>query len=333
MSETAESPPNLDPRFRQPEGWRWHGFERKKGRYVRFGSVSPKHIPDAVVVCLPGVREFSEKYFELAQWCLDHNMTFWILDWAGQGKSTRFIKSNPQKRHSHGFDEDVEDLRYFVKEYIKHSSVHPDKGRIPLAMIGHSTGAHIGLHYLAKQAEGFECACFDAPLFGLKAFEKLPQSMGLLIASLYRTFLGSSYVPKGSNWEKRKEYADLTSDEGRGAVERLWCEHVPELRCGDVTYRWVYEAQRSCMRLASVLKKTPPNIPCLFAFAGKESLVDNDLGQKIVGYIPGAKVIDYPGGGHEIMMEKDDVRNNFLQHFYALVKETIIDRPETLKPF
>jgi len=330
----TESPPNLEPQFCQPEGWRWHGFERKKGRYVRFGTVSPKNsIPDAVVVCLPGVREFSEKYFELAQWCLDHNLAFWVMDWVGQGKSTRLIKSNPQKRHSHGFDEDVKDLRYFVREYIKHSSVHPDKGRIPLAMIGHSTGANIGLHYLSSSAEGFECACFNAPLFGLKNFGKIPQFLGLAMASLYCFFAGSRYVPKGNDWEKRTEYTNLTSDEKRRAIEHLWAEHVPELRCGDVTYRWIYEAQRSCMHLKNVMKKTPPDIPCLFSIPEKGTLIDNALAQEIIGYIPKAKAINYPGGRHETIMENDEIRDNFLGHFYGLVKETILDRPETLKPF
>ena len=36
---------------------------------------------------------------------------------------------------------------------------------------------------------------------------------------------------------------------------------------------------------------------------------------------------------HEILMEKDAIRNDFIDRFYALIKESIIDRPETLKPF
>ncbi|MCK5375154.1 MAG: alpha/beta hydrolase [Alphaproteobacteria bacterium] len=331
---TIESPPDLATRFSPPENWRWHGFERKKGRYVRFGSAFPKDsIPDAVVVCLPGVREFSEKYFEVAHWCLDYNLAFWILDWVGQGKSTRLLKKNPQKRHSHGFKEDIKDLDYFIKEYIKHSSVHPDKGRIPRVMLGHSMGAHIGLHYLAENSEGFECACFDTPMLGLKVYEKIPQSLGLAAAFLYHIFAGSCYVPKGNNWGKRAEYANLTSDELHSTVENIWAKHIPELRCGDVTLRWIYEAQRSCMRLKNVCVHTPPQLPCLFAFSGKETLVDNSFAQKIVGYLPNAKIIDYPDNGHKIMMETDEIRDNFLEHFYNLIKETIIYRPETLKPF
>ena len=37
--------------------------------------------------------------------------------------------------------------------------------------------------------------------------------------------------------------------------------------------------------------------------------------------------------GYEIIMEVDAVRDDFLGKFYALIKEKIIDRPETLKPF
>ncbi|MFP4098039.1 MAG: alpha/beta fold hydrolase [Alphaproteobacteria bacterium] len=330
----TDPPPDLEPRFHQPEGWRWHGFERNNGRYLRFGSAFPKkRIPDAVVVCLPGVREFSEKYFEIARWCLDHNFAFWILDWVGQGKSSRLLKSNPQKRHSHGFDEDIRDLRYFIDGYIKHSSVHPDKGRIPMVMLGHSMGAHIGLHYLSQYPEGFECACFDAPMIGLRANKNIPQIFGLALFSVYCFFMGSRYVPKGSNWETRSDYANLTSDKARGALERLWAEHVPALRCGDVTYRWIYEAQRSCMNLRHILKGGQPDLPCLFAFGGRETLVDNDLAQNSLGFLPQAKILEYADAGHEIMMEQDKIRDHFFLHFYNLIKETILDRPEALKPF
>ena len=121
MEVKLSHPHDLEERFHKPVGWRWHRFERN-GRNIRFGSVFPKDsIPDAVVVCLQGVREFSEKYFEVAQWCLDHNLAFWTCDWVGQGKSTRLLQDS-QKRHSHGFDNDIDDLHYFILQYIKHSS-------------------------------------------------------------------------------------------------------------------------------------------------------------------------------------------------------------------
>ncbi len=35
----------------------------------------------------------------------------------------------------------------------------------------------------------------------------------------------------------------------------------------------------------------------------------------------------------KVLMEKDDIRDEFFTAFHQIVKETIIDCPETLKPF
>ena len=329
---TTDHQPDLDQKFQQPEGWRWHSFERD-GRKIRFGSVFPKDsIPDAVVVCLQGVREFTEKYYETAQWALDHNLAFWMMDWAGQGKSTRFL-SNPQKRHSKGFDQDVEDLHYFFMEYIKHSSVHPDKGRIPVAMLGHSMGANIGLRYLHKYNDVFECAAFSSPMIGIKALSCLPQKLALLTAEVCKSLVGQSYVPGGKDWGKRKDHVLLSHDPVRSKVHNTWCAHDPELQCGDVTFGWVYEAQKTCVKIQSPQVYGEILTPCLFAIPGHEDLVDNKMAEKVIGGIENAKTVDYPNAAHEILMETDVIRNDFLQHFYKLIEENIINRPETLKPF
>lgn len=329
---TNTTPHNLDTRFQMPQGWRWHSFQRN-GRKIRFGSVFPQDsIPDAVVVCVQGVREFSEKYFEVARWCNEQNLAFWIMDWVGQGKSTRYFDA-PEKRHGVCFDEDVLDLHYFILEYIKHSSVHPDKGRIPMAMLAHSMGANIGLRFLHRYPEIFECAAFSAPMIGIKVFEKVPQKFALCATSLCNLLLSKKHVPGGDGWDNRTEHARLSFDEERSQIDNIWCEHDPDLRCGDVTYGWLHEAQKSCMVVQNPSFHSEIITPCFFGIPEHEDLVDNKITQKVIGNIKDAKCVDYPGSAHEILMEKDEIRNDYLNNFYKLIKETIIDRPETLKPF
>lgn len=329
---TDLTPPDLETRFQEPEGWRWHSFKHN-GRELRFGTSSPKDsVPDAVVVCLQGVREFSEKYFETARWCNANNITFWTFDWAGQGKSTRYL-SNPQKRHGGDFAQDVEDLHCFIMEYIKHSSVHTDKGRIPMAMLAHSMGANLGMRYLQQYPDTFECAAFSAPMIGLKVFEKIPQSIAQMATALCSLCVGQSYIPGGDDWGKQKKHARLSSDPIRTLIHNQWCKADPELQTGEVTFGWLNVAQKSCRTVQQTSFTSQIKTACLFGIPGNDDLVDNVMANKVIGNIDNAQTIDYPDSFHEILMETDDVRDDFLNKFYNLIKENIIDRPETLKPF
>ncbi|MCB1782420.1 MAG: alpha/beta hydrolase [Alphaproteobacteria bacterium] len=335
MDIQLQTPPDLEERFTQPPGWRWHSFERVPGRRIVFGSVSPQDsIPDATVVCLEGVREFSAKYFETARWCLDHNMAFWVMDWAGQGMSTRFL-DNPQKRHSTGFGEDVADLHYFIMEYIKHSSVHPDKGRIPLVMLAQSMGANPGLRYLHDYPGVFRCAALNAPMTGLFALKDVPPRLGLSAAFALSGVAGKSYAWGQGDWENKQLPEDemVTSDPVRGALFNQWLEVNPVLRCGGVTNRWIYEAQKSNNLLHSSNFARSIETPCLIVVTGHEHLVDNEMTRKLAASMPHAQILELPDSYHESMLETERIRNAFWEPTYALIKETAIDDPEALKPF
>tara|TARA_B100000282_G_scaffold106594_1_gene75686 strand:- start:322 stop:1332 length:1011 start_codon:yes stop_codon:yes gene_type:complete len=328
--------PNLEPRFQEPEGWRWHSFKRNE-REIRFGSVFPKDkVPDAVVIGLGGLSEFAEKYFEIAHWCLEHNLAFWIMDWYGQGRSGRYL-DNPHKRHAVDFDEDVEDLHYFYMEYVKHACVHPDVGRIPVAMLAHSMGGNIGLRFLHKYPDIFECAAFSAPMFGVKALSVIPKPLRLLATSSLNRLAGESYAYGHAEWREDSRPApgdDLFStDPFRGAIHNAWCLADPELQVGHVTYGWVHHAAQSCDYIQRVKFLKSIQTHCLIGMAGDEHFVDNAAVQHGAKTLENAKLIEYPKAKHELLMEKNEIRDDFLNHFYILIKENIIERPEALKPF
>lgn len=334
MTAQSTAIPDLEERFTQPEGWRWHNFTRDNRR-MRFGSVFPKDsIPDAVIVCLQGVREFNEKYFETARWALDNNMAFWVFDWMGQGKAKRYL-DNPQKRHGEDFKNYVDDLHYLIIEYIKHSSVHPDKGRIPLAMLAHSMGANIGLRYLHQYPTTFECAALSAPMIGLKVFEKIPQGIASFAASCISACAGKSYIPHGGDWVNTPPSQDrlLSSDPKRSLIHNAWMQADPELCCGEVTLGWVNHAQASCRAVQH--KDFAPSVktPLLVGIPAHEHLVDNTMTRKVCARMPHATLLDLPDAHHELLMEQDHIRDAYLGGFYNLITERIIKRPESLKPF
>ncbi len=279
------------------------------------------------------MREFSEKYYETARWCVDHNLSFWMMDWMGQGRSGRYIPSNPQKRHGSDFALDVEDLNYFMTAYVKPSSVHPDRGRIPAVMLAHSMGANIGLRYLATHHDMFECAAFTAPLIGIKAFHYIPQCVASWLAALLALPFGRLYIPGGADWGKRLEHVRLSSDPIRKMIQTRWSKADEGLRCGDVTFGWVRHAQASCLTVQNAKTLRAVQTPCFFALPKQEDLVDNVQAYKAISKLSHAHYADYPDAAHEILMEKDEIRDDFLNRFFNLIKENVIDRPERLKPF
>ena len=331
---THEHIPDLEERFLQPKGWRAHHFQ-SHGMRIKFGSVFPEDsVPDAVVVCLPGLSEFTEKYYEVARTCLDMNLAFWVLDWPGQGRSDRYIKGT-QKRHGQDFEIEVERLHDFIQSYIKHSSVHPDVGRIPMAMLGHSMGANIGLRYLEKYPNTFECAAFSAPMFGIKALNGIPFARTML--SALNLVMPKSYITGGGDWHERMRKGNagdvFSNDPVRAAVHDAWCTADPSLSVGSPTFGWLYHAAKSCrlVRRKSLLSRIQTH--CLITIAGQENIVDNYDIAHVAANIENANLLEFHDSAHEILMEQDSVRDKFFKEFHRLIEKTIIAKPETLKPF
>ena len=336
MNQEAITPPDLEDRFLAPKNWRWHYFKNPQGKKIRFGSCAPDgNVPDAVVIVLQGLSEYIEKYCELASSLQANNYSFWMIDWQGQGKSDRHLEDR-QKRHSVSFEDDVEDLDFFIDQYVKHSAVHPDVGRIPLVLLGHSSGGNIGLRYITKYPDVFEAAAFSAPMFSLKAIKKTPKWMIKLASSSLNNVMRQKFFPNG-NAEWTPEMRDapendiFSNDPTRKNVHNAWFKADPDLQVGNFTVGWLHQALKSCNIIQNKLPLEDIKIPCLFGKAEHEDLIDNDAIDKVAERIPNAQVLELKGAKHEIIMETDDIRNTFLNAFDKMLKDNNIK--EKLKRF
>ncbi len=321
--------PVLEERFSEPEGWRWHAFKNKKGKRVRYGSVFPKDsIPDAIIVGLPGLDEFAEKYFEVARTLLSRNLAFWVIDWQGQGQSER---SNGQ----HDFEDNISDLHQFLNDYVFPASVHPDRGRIARVMLGHSMGGNIGLRYMHQYPDSFLCSILSAPLIDIAKRSPLPISLSVLL--LYTLFpFHRKPAPGYKNLfpDRRPEEADIfSSDEARRKIHNLWHMSDPSLKIDHVTIGWLQQVMKSCAKLQkkSVLKNI--KTPTLIGIAGKESLVSNAAIKKAARFLPNAEILDLPEARHEILVETDEMRDLFFKAFDDFLNIHVLQKEERLKPF
>lgn len=311
--------PDLEDHFLEPPGWQWDSFTLNDEHTVRFGHVAPED-PEAIIVCLPGLAEFGEKYFETARDALAQNMAFWVVDWPSQGKSSPVVEGL-NKRHSLGYELELSILNELFKNHVEPSN---EKG-VVCALLAHSMGGHIGLRYLNDYPWVFQCAGFSAPMFGLKSL-RLPWPIPQLITKLGEMFFATSYAPGQKDWsadlrdlEKNKIYSN---DMHREKIHNAWCQIDSDLQTNGVTWGWIRESLKSCALIQKKKFISFIQIPCLVATAGQEKLVDNKAIHKAVKYLPNATHVHYDDALHELLVETDDVRNDFLSKFFEMVKNT-----------
>jgi lysophospholipase len=318
--------PDLPQRFLPPAGWRTHHFENPQTGHALFYGMVCHQNPSAVVVCLGGLSEFSEKYYELAHDMVARGYNFWFMDWQYQGRSGR-LKEHPQRRHSDGFDADISDLHKFISDYVKPSSVDPAKGRLPLIMMAHSMGGHIGLRYLAQYPTSFDAAAFSAPFMGIYNFGIGLKFISCVIRPLM-ALISKSYVFGGKDWHQNFRKSDGTDifshDPVRDSIHNIWSGNDDRLKVGNVTFKWVIDALNSCKILRNPKTLSKINIPVLIAIAGYDKIVDNHATRCAIKSIPRAFSLEIDGANHEILMEKDEFRSQFLNAFDKMVKQNKI---------
>lgn len=310
----------LQERFTRPDGWRTGEFANPlTGHHIHYGHAAPNGVSRGTVVILPGLSEFTEKYYELMRDMLARGLAVYVIDWAYQGRSSR-MASAPMRRHSDGFDTDITDLHHLMRQIVI-----PDSPNSPFVMIGHSMGGHIGLRYLAAHPGIFAAAAFSAPMLGINDLKHTPPFLLAMLFMLLRPF-NTRYIPRGRDWHEtmRKSNGEdiFSSDPVRDTLHNHWCGKHPELRVGNVTIKWVYEALTSIKRLMPVLRQIA--IPVYIAAARQDSIVDNDAIIRAAAIMPGAALDMLDGARHEILMERDDIRARWLAGFDKLLQRADI---------
>lgn len=318
---------SLEERFTKPLGWTSETFRNPVTSHdIYHASVSPP-APQAAVVVLGGLSEFSEKYFELSRDMLARNFSFFTMDWAHQGRSSRASSKSEGPRRSDGFEADLSDLHKFVCEYVRPRIALPGNKHLPLILIAHSMGGMIGLRYLSEHTGNFNAAAFSAPFLGVPKISWLERALltGLNAFDSTRT----NYIPNmGKDWNEGRRSGDGTqefsSDPKRDYIHPAWSIHDSILRVGDFSVGWIYEALQSFKKIENPGTLEKINIPVLLAIAENDTIVSNAAIRNAAARLKNRKLIEIDGAKHEILMESDAQRNQFMAAFDKLLQENNI---------
>ena len=310
----------LAPFLTPPDGWAWDSFTFD-GHNIRYGRVCPETPPKAIVIALQGLSEFTEKYFETARDILDRGMCFYMMDWIGQGKSSRLL-GNKHKRHSLSFDTDLDSFHEFVTRHV----LPAHAPGTPVILLGHSMGGNLALRYTAAHPEIVSFTATSAPMIGIHAVQTLPVWIQKALSSVLNRFLRETYVFGGGDWAEtaRPNVPEslFSADPVRQKLHNEWCLYDQDLQVGNITFGWIYEALRSCYRLRDVLQDI--QTPCLLALANKDQIVSNPAIRHAAKVMPDAHLLELEDGRHEIFVERTSLRDKFWNTFDNLLKTKAI---------
>ena len=230
------------------------------------------------------------------------------LDWRGQGLSGREL-ADPRKGHVEDFAAFVDDLERFVAlDAIK---------ALPRPWIGlaHSMGGNILVRAQASRAGLVDGLVLSAPMLALRLGSPAVQAGLRLIARAACTAgFGSAYVFGGSAKgpdEESFEQNIVTSDPGRHGRQVAILKAEPRLVLGSPTFAWLKAAYDSMEWVAEPRHLESVRCPVLMGIAGEDRLVDPVRLRVLAQRLPDADVLWLADSRHEILMERDAIRQDF----------------------
>ncbi len=284
-----------------------------KLRYCLWNTTATKRLG---TVCLFGGRtEFIEKYFETITDLCRRGFAVAMMDWRGQGGSDRPLR-NPLKGHVEDFSQYDDDLRQFMTEIVLPDSPAPYYG------MAHSMGAHILLRNAQTKVCWFNRLILCAPMIAI-AKHSMPLP-GLRYIAEAAALLGLSdfYVPGGTGrwWEtERFEDNQVTSDRLRYDRVKDILEAAPWLGLGSPTIGWVAAATKSMAEIANLVFINGIKVPTLIIAAGNDEIVSTHAIELFASRLKNCTCIVIAGAKHEILQERDELRDQFWAAFDAYI--------------
>lgn len=295
----------------------------RKGVRIRYASWQSALRERSGTVCIfPGRNEFIEKYFEVVGELRRRGFAVAVLDWRGQGGSSRLTRSL-MKGHVRDFSDYEEDVAHFMK-----SVVLPDCPA-PYYALAHSMAATVMFKAATKRGCWFSRMVMTAPMVKL---EGLPMSQGLcgrFADGLTLLGFGKRMVPGGEKdyWTSEVfEGNPLTSDRERFFRNVSVLHAAPGLAVGPPTIGWLNAACEAMAELADEKFAPRIRIPSLMVAAGDDKVVSSEAIEDLASRLRAGSQLVLRGARHEILQERDSIREQFWAAFDAFVPGVALSR-------
>jgi lysophospholipase len=284
-------------------------------RAVRWKPTARKVL--GTVCILQGRAEFIEKYFEVVTELRERGFAVVAFDWRGQGHSGRQV-GNPRKGHVRSFSDYRLDLNAIRDQVL---IPHMPEPHFALA---HSMGGAIALQAARDGLLPFRRLVTTTPMIGLCIIKAL-RTAAATVRILHLLGFGKSFIPGGGETSiSRLPFKGnrLTGDPVRYARNAEAASAVGHGAVGAPTVAWLNSAFRFMKRFADPRYALAIRLPTLIVAAGSDPVCATPVTERFAARLKAGRAIVIRGARHEILMERDEIRELFWADFDAFIPGT-----------
>ncbi len=294
----------------------------RKGIKVRYASWQSVLQERRGTVCIfPGRNEFIEKYFEVVGELRRRGFAVAVLDWRGQGGSSRLTRG-ASKGHVRDFRDYEEDLHHFMKGVVL-----PDCP-MPYYALAHSMSAAVLFNAATKRGCWFSRMVMTSPMVELLGLPLSQAACARVAGALTLLGFGKAAMPGDpEKWASDVfEGNPLTSDRERFNRNAGVLHVAPGLAAGPPTIGWLNAAFEAMARLRDEKYAPRIRIPSLLVTAGDDRIVSDKAIEDLSSRLRAGSQIILRGSRHEILQERDSVREQFWAAFDAFVSGAALSK-------
>jgi lysophospholipase len=287
------------------------------GAELRFARWAPPAGRKGTVCVFTGRTEQIEKYFETVRDLRDRGFAVAMIDWRGQGHSSRRLR-DPRKGYVRDFADFEIDVETFVQQVVL-----PDCPP-PYFALAHSMGGAVMLRIAHAGKRWFDRMVLSAPMIDLPGRATSLASVAVL-RTLRLTGQGGRYVPGGSDALTGSESFvnnPFTSDPVRFARNAAIVEEDPTLGLGSPTVAWADTAIRTMRGFRAANYPLQIRQPILMLAASSDTIVSTAAIEEFAYHLRAGSHLVIAGSRHEILQEQDRYRAQFWAAFDAFVPGT-----------
>jgi lysophospholipase len=284
-----------------------------KLRYARWRSTARRS--QGTVCLLLGRAEAIEKYFETIGDLRRRGFTVATFDWRGQGGSDRRL-GNPLKAHVDSYGEYDRDLEAFTQQVML-----PDCPP-PHFALAHSMGGLVALRAARDNRARFTRMVLVAPLIAFGP-TRPRQPVACQIAAMM-TAIGLGEINAGGQAKDtigRMPFSGnrLTRDHRRYERSRAIALKLPEVSVEGPTYGWIYATCRASREAMAPDFARGIKVPTLIVIGALDRVVSVAAVERLASEIRGGAQVVIAGAEHELLVERDPIREQFFAAFDAFI--------------